>query len=821
MKKALFIVFLLGFSYLFAYEPVVREFDVWDRGGLFNLLWCAVTVKDSDNFVRGLKLEDFKVSETAYDEKGEVITEKPIDFDNMYYQFDGDGFWEKSVNSEKLDIVFLIDNTGSMEKHITSIKEQLHSFLDRLIENGTDFRIVIAGYSVEDEPEWTSGLDDDRFFGPTMIKEIREAVDQITTAGEGWDLTWAYDAFLWTLNLDWREDARKIVVIITDVYTDSVYGPNWYFTSGCNTSMYAVDLALRETGMYLYYCQPEEENMAEIELLECYSPQVNTKVKDSNFDVLAQKNGQVKRLSWPFDQREIQLKNLSVIDSKYYFAWISNWSEYDFVSKVEVKITLTRTGDSASFVFCPLKNPDGTDANQYSDDINFIVKDEAGRSMLGSNNVDIYFYKVMGELDRMESITGTSDTNGIANLDNRQIGKYYYILYGSGCPPDRYHRLHYTGTGWVEIGPLNATPTEITAYTYGKSAELYKSLGLVKELENLEISTPKLKSYATAIREWLNDLEENGLVPVEMEAVKRFNNALAAMINCAAYACAVQSRASEDTQHIVEKAVNMVRKAEEVVEKLESAKHVILEIVNTFIDVITGNWSGIAANVTIEQLVDRVVNYVKDELVNDIMKAVEEKLTEVIRDPEAILGYFRTNIEEWIRQKISPQQISENVQDFVSNELVYKRFTLQLEEQLEKLLVYSRQFVEENYDKYWNLDERSKLIETSLEEMRDNLMEDLFELSYKALTDQEAIDDWGSALVIFQKTIPLIIEFLELFEVRYPQLTEIKEALQTLDSAFDAIGTLTKTYEVALKVDHLRPLSERVQQIADSVYQYK
>jgi len=38
MKKALFIVFLLGFSYLFAYEPVVREFDVWDRGGLFNLL---------------------------------------------------------------------------------------------------------------------------------------------------------------------------------------------------------------------------------------------------------------------------------------------------------------------------------------------------------------------------------------------------------------------------------------------------------------------------------------------------------------------------------------------------------------------------------------------------------------------------------------------------------------------------------------------------------------------------------------------------------------------------------------------------------------
>lgn len=821
MKQVLFIVFLLGFSYLFAFEPMVKEFEVWDRDGLFNSLWCAVTVKNSDNFVRGLKLEDFKVSETAYDEKGEVITEKPIEFDNIYYQFDGDGFWEKSVNSDKLDIVFLIDCTGSMEEHIASIKYQINGFLNRLIENGTDFRIVIAEYSVEDEPGWAGELEDGRFFGPAMIKEIREAVDQISTGGEGWDLTWAYDAFLWTLDLDWREDARKIVVIITDVYTDSVYGPNWYFTSGCNTSMYAVDLALKETGMYLYYCQPEEEHMAETELMECYSPQVNAKVKNSNFDVLAQKNAQVKRLSWPFDQREIELKNFPVVDSKYYFAWVSDWSEYDFVSKIEVKITLTRTGDSTGFVFYPLKNPDGTDAFQYSDDINFIVKDEAGRSMLGSDNVDIYFYKVMGELDRMEFITGISDINGIATLDKRQIGKYYYILYSSGCPSDRYHQLHYTDSGWVEIGPLNATPTEITAYTYGKSAELYKSFGLLKELESLEISIPELKSYAMVAREWLSNLKKDGLIPVEMEAIKRFNNALAAMINCAGYACVVQSRASEDTQQIVERAVDMVRKAEDVVEKLESAKHIILEIVNTFIDIITGNWSGIAANVTIEQLVDRVVNYVKDELVDDIMNAVEEKLAEIIRDPEAIIGYFRTYIEEWIRQKVDPQQISENVQDFVNNELVYKRFTSQLEEQLEKLLVYSRQFVEENYEKYWNLDERSKLIETSFEEMRQNLMNDLFELSYKALTDQEAIDNWGSTLVIFQETIPLIIEFLELFEVRYPQLAEVKEALETLNSAFDAIGTLTKTYEVALKVDHLTPLSERVQQIADSVYRYK
>ena len=97
------------------------------------------------------------------------------------------------------------------------------------------------------------------------------------------------------------------MVVITDVYTDSVYGPNWYFSSGCVTSVRAVDLALKEKGMELYYCQPKEGEMAKTELQECFSPKVNLKVKESNFDELEKINGRVKRLSWPFDQSEIEL----------------------------------------------------------------------------------------------------------------------------------------------------------------------------------------------------------------------------------------------------------------------------------------------------------------------------------------------------------------------------------------------------------------------------------------------------------------------------------------------------------------------------------
>jgi hypothetical protein len=193
-----------------------------------------------------------------------------------------------------------------------------------------------------------------------MLEEIKEAIEEIETNGEWWNLTWGYDAYLWSLNLDWREDARKIVVIITDIYTDSVYGPSWYFSSGCVTSMHAVDMAIRDTKIQLYYCQPEEEDMAKIELSENYSPQVNIAIKENNFDQLAKRNPLVRKLSWPFNQEEIKLKQLPIIDSKYYFAWVSDWRKYSFLSRVEVEISLVRTGESVSFVFYPLEKPDGT-----------------------------------------------------------------------------------------------------------------------------------------------------------------------------------------------------------------------------------------------------------------------------------------------------------------------------------------------------------------------------------------------------------------------------------------------------------------------------
>ncbi|AEH51334.1 vWA domain-containing protein [Pseudothermotoga thermarum] len=301
MRAKLVLAVVLTTIFAFGSNLVLRDHEVWDRHDYWNRIYCAVTVKsDSSNLVTDLRLQDFVITESAYDDEGNVLITCNASFDNPSYQFDGPGFWEESVNSDKLDIVFLIDSTGSMEEHIDNIKKQLRIFIKRLAEQYTNFRMVIAVYETDEMPRWPDGRRVYFFYGPMMKEELEYQIEKLTTGGEWWNFQWGYDAFLWTLDLPWRDDARKIVVIITDVFTDSVHGPNWYFAHGCSSSPYAVDMAMREKNIHLYFCQPDEENMAKTELSENFSEMVNPKVREANFDILLKLNDLTKKLSWPF-----------------------------------------------------------------------------------------------------------------------------------------------------------------------------------------------------------------------------------------------------------------------------------------------------------------------------------------------------------------------------------------------------------------------------------------------------------------------------------------------------------------------------------------
>ena len=118
-----------------------------------------------------------------------------------------------------------------------------------------------------------------RFYDCMEVNELRKEVKSICYTGtEWWSPTTAYDALLFTPWLGFREEARKISIIITDIIPQTVYGNFWY-AGGCTaTTLSAAQWFLQETGIELYYCLNPDQD----EDLEYYTdPDINPRAGDT------------------------------------------------------------------------------------------------------------------------------------------------------------------------------------------------------------------------------------------------------------------------------------------------------------------------------------------------------------------------------------------------------------------------------------------------------------------------------------------------------------------------------------------------------------
>ncbi len=809
----------------------LREWEVWNQSELWNAIWCSVTVRNErGDFITNLRAEDFIMTETIYDAEEREIATRRVVFNNKFYQFNGQGFWEESVNSEKLDIVFLIDNTGSMKKHIEDIKAELKEFLARLYENKTDFRIVIAEYEINNEPEWAyPNLDKParRFYGPLMKDEIEDQVNSIWAAHESWYLQWGYDAFLWTLNLDWRKDAKKIVVVITDVLTDSVHGPNWSYDSGCITSPFAVHLAMTERNIHLYYCQPKEDQMMKTtELRENYSEKVNPLVKKMNFDFLLKINPLTKKLSWPFDQNEIELSQSAVVESKYYFAWVSDFSNLSSTQKKSAKkvvVSIRRFGEqnATTFEFYPVKNPEGRLAKRTTSLIVHLT-DEAGNP-LENEDVGMRLYKSLGNAGRVDSVSADhyqqNDQNSTVRFRSVPLGKYFYIIKSYSTFSGYYNQIGYYSTGWITVDSDEPMELNLAAQTIYKEVSIYRLRGLVEEFKNMEIATQDLIAMVVEVENWLDRLLSDGSIDnAELEATIRMSFGLGVLVNCSQYAIVEFERSVEDITQITQKVVNMISKAKEIVEELNQAKDLMISASRTFLDILTANWSGAAAKVTVEFLVQKVVSYVENELLDDVIDAVLDKLVETMFDPEELVAYMNQSIRKGAEQGSQLAEQQKEHANFVQNSLITPIFVELINNEIGELLKAGDEFLNGSYAKPFNLSERSSAMKTTFRQFTTQHMQELYRDACRHLRDQKSLDNWQNTLTVLSETLPLITEFLKLFEFEYPEFKPLRQTLETLYEVFDDIRALTTTYELALKINHLRSMLPIVKSVADSSF---
>lgn len=117
-----------------------------------------------------------------------------------------------------LDLCFVVDTTGSMGDDIDSAKRSMQNILDRLSAKTKNYRVALIDYRdfasrSEYAADYPSKLQLDFSDSNTVITR---AINSLTL-GNGGDIEeTVFSALMEAVNLDWRPDAKKVIIILGD-----------------------------------------------------------------------------------------------------------------------------------------------------------------------------------------------------------------------------------------------------------------------------------------------------------------------------------------------------------------------------------------------------------------------------------------------------------------------------------------------------------------------------------------------------------------------------------------------------------------------------
>lgn len=785
-------------------QLILNNFAFWGGGGTYwerSYVWASVSVKDStDNWVTGLSLNDFKLSEELLDSTGHVIQERPITFDRTGYscQFDGDGFWERTVTSEKLDIIFLIDMTGSMENEMAKIHSELHEFINRLEATHVDFRVAIVKYeesTVENSPaqSYTSWAFTMPFRGVMETKEIHEWLDHVQLAGgEWWVPVASYDHMMIASGFDFREEARKVLVVITDSPAQNVYGTYWYAPDCSATTLSSVELLLREKSIEVLYSQPDELRHLE----GYYDPNINPKAKGS-FETLG------KRISWPFQQEDINLNGGKIVDSQYFFAWMSGLDipgdPRDYTVRVTIKTMNPERSDEfmeCSFSYVPCRQ----DAK-----LTISICDEAGNPI--DEDVVVNFWNEMG--DRREQhypYGGVKPKNGLIVIEDMHVGKYYLTFHATGDPVYSYETLRYLKRLRVEI-PAQGLNLSLQVETGDRDMELAKVKGLLEDLDKCGLPGEPFKDFVAEAKKWLAEIEANGVTWQEMVVVKRFYVALSGYANFNGYVQRAAESATEDLTVIIQnlheivnqaKAFKDARKAS-IGEKLAAAA---LEA--AFYDVLTfGRFT--AARIAVEIALDALEEYVENKLMSDLVSAVLNQIPN---------GPYKPIITAMVNEYIGKPQLSKDMIQKDFNENILKPYYIEKA----KAGLYAALANARNYTpKGQPPDDWERGMRDDFHEYRQ-IVDSVQDTAWNALKTQSDIENWANRITGFKNVLDTLVTALDNIAAFYPPFKDEAKAVHGLIAALDGIQILPKAIEFGLEVDCIDTLGNKVGSLSQTAF---
>jgi len=806
------VIALAAASFIFLYAPIqkraqliLNDFSFWYGGGTYwekSYIWASVSMKDSKgNWVTGLSLNDFSLSEALINSTGHVIQERPITFDKPGYdcQFDGDGFWERSVTSEKLDIVFLVDWTGSMEEEMPGIHSELHEFVDRLQSEHVDFRMAVVkydgstnGHSIDESYEsWGFTMP---FRSVMEIKEIHQWLDNVQlNCGEWWDPAASYDQMMLVASeFDFREEARKVIVVITDSPAKSVYGTFWYTIDCSAATLSAVEQLLKEKGIEVLYCQPDELHHLE----GYYDPNINPKAM-AGFETLG------KRISWPFQQEDIEIKSGQIVESQYFFAWMSGLEipafEHPRDYTVRVTIKAADPERQGEFVECSFSYVPCVQETRLM----ISVYDEEGNPL--GEEVVVNFWTKMG--DRKEECYPfrIRPENGLIIIDDMHVGNYYVTAHASGYPAYTYENLRYVKRCWINI-PAEGLNFSLQVETMDREMELAKARGLLKDLDECALPSSPFKDFVAEAEKWLDEIEANGVTWREMVAIKRFYVALSGYANFNEYAQREAESAIEDFQEIVQdihKIVEQLKTLKDARKKSIGEMFAGAALELTYDVLTSGRFT--AAKEAVEKGLDLLEEYIEKELIPELIDMVLEQVPD---------GPYKPFITIAINEYIGRPQLSKEVieKDFIEN-ILKPYYINKAKVNLYAALESAKNYIPQGKDR----EDWESEMESDFREYR-GIVDSVQDTAWKALRIQEDIKNWAEGLKGLVKILDFLADALDTLATFYPPFEDEAKAVHGIIAALDGIQIVPKAIEFGLEVDCLNTLGNKAELLSYTAF---
>jgi hypothetical protein len=621
-----------------AMEPTltVRGHEFMGRDVHYStLFWASLTATDENGaYVTGLTLDDFIITESIVERAGGAVVAGPVTVDVMSQIGDVNeraGFWEKSVSDVKMDVVFLVDQTGTMSEETAEIVAQIRLFADRLVASHVDFRI--AGVKVTETPDW---YDHFPFRSRLEVDRLDNDLDTFFDTGtEWWSPSTMYDALLWTPWLEFRDDARKVVVMVTDIIPQNVYGAFWYAGGSSAVTPSAVELFLEETGIEVYYSlNPDEDVNLDGYADDFYNP-LATDV-GGGFAYLENK-GLITGLRsapgaapWPFLQQHIPVEVHPLMDSRYVLSWGSDftWDDVpgasgaadDYWVQVTARATLpAKAGETVTATFSyPLSKEEVQ--------LDVVARDEQGNPLLDQVAYNVLF-PIGLEGDRLEHYSWHVWVEDDVMRTNVDVGTYVLNFRDEGWHSFAYNTIRANHSQWVTV-PAEGLVLDATIPMGDRTMELAKLRGLLQDLRTWEISGKPFREVALEAEAWVDGLDANGMTWEDMAALKRLYMALSGYANMSAYAKIETDKAIDDFHIIVNDIRSIVAQIEalgnETPPMWQEALSLVLEVAY---DILTKGQFTVKKEV-VEQGLDKLLDYAQNEVVDELKKEVINKLPE-------------------------------------------------------------------------------------------------------------------------------------------------------------------------------------------------